>query len=136
MTFATTLLNRTNVPVLPARSRLVIRKALVTAGLAGALTAAAVAFPGMASAQASPSHASLVESASQPFPTWCPFGTHGGDGGRCRGAGIAKDVRKHSRTEAGCAVAGTAAGVATANPFVDVATGAGCEILLESDPAR
>jgi len=134
MTFATILMNRTNVPVLPARSRLVIRKALVAAGLAGALTAGAVAFPGMASAQTSPSHTSLMESASQPFPAWCPFGTHGGDGGGCRGGSIANGVRKHAPTAAGCALAGGAAGLA--NPVVGVAADAGCQILLESDPAR
>lgn len=87
MAFATTLVNRTSVPVPQARPSLIIRKALVTAGgLVGALTAGALAaFPGTASAKEPPSHTSLVASASQPLPTWCPFGTYGGKGGACRG---------------------------------------------------
>lgn len=128
--FATTMVNRTSVPAPPAPSSLIIRKALVAVGLAGALAAGAVAFPRTASAQEPPSHTSFVASASQPLPTWCPFGTHGGKKGGCRGGSVVNDIREHGyvyTTTVGC----TGAAVATKNPGV----GAACGLLLQSDPA-
>lgn len=128
MTFATTLVNRTSVPAPQARSSLIIRKALVTAGLVGALTAGAVAFPGTASAKEPPSHTSLVASASQPLPTWCPFGTYGGKGGACRGGSVGNNLREHGGEYAVCGATGVAAGAIARNPGVGVGavTGAGC----------
>lgn len=123
-----TLVNQTSVPAPPDPFSLIIRKALVAVGLAGALAAGAVAFPGTASAQEPPSHNSLVVSTSQLFP--CPFGTHGGKKGGCRGGSAVKDIREHGyeyTTIVGCA----GAAVATKNPGV----GIGCGILLQSDPA-
>lgn len=128
--FTTTLINRTSVLAPSSPSSLIIRKALVAVGFACALTAGTVAFSGTASAQERPSHTSLVVSAAQPLPTWCPFGTHGGKRGGCRGGSIANNVREHGyedTTIVGC----TGAAVATKNPGV----GIGCEYLLQSDPA-
>lgn len=139
MAFAITRMNRTSVPASPVRSRLIIRRALVTVGFAGALTVGAVAFPGTALAQEPPSHTSLVASTSRPLPTWCPFGTHGGKHGGCRGGSVGNDIRDHGysyATNVGCGVAGAAAGVATANPAVAVGAGVGCGILLLDDPAN
>lgn len=113
VTFATALVNRTSVPAFLARSSL-IRKALVTVGLAGALTAGAVAFPGTASAQEPPSHTSLVASASQPLPTWCPFGTYGGKGGACRGGSIVKHDRLEKCAEGAFTGGASGAGLAAA----------------------
>jgi hypothetical protein len=117
-------------PVLSAGFNRIVRKALVTVGLASALTAGSVAFVGTALAQELPNHASFVASASQPLPTWCPFGTHGGDDGGCRGGSIVNDIRKHGYQYTTTGVC-TAAGMATKNPEV----GVGCGILLMPDPA-
>lgn len=139
MTFVTAPMKRISVPTYPARSSLLIRRTLVTAGLASALTAVALTLPGMASAQESLSHTILMESVSQPIAFPCPFGTHGGDGGSCRGGSLANDVRKHSYTitkDTGCALAGFATGAATANPAIGVASGVGCGVLLQDDPAH
>jgi hypothetical protein len=126
-----------SVPVPPARSSRIIRRALVTARLAGALTAGAVAFAGTASAQELPSHTSLVASTSQPLPTWCPFGTHGGKHGGCRVGSIGNDVRDHGyqyATIGGCGAAGIATGVV--NPALGAGVGMGCGAVFLDDPAN
>lgn len=139
MTFTATLVNRISIPAPFIRSSLIIRGALVTGGLAGALTAGAIAFPGTALAQEPPNHTTLVTSASQPFPTWCPFGTRGGKKGHCRGGSIGDDIREHGysyATNVGCGVAGVAAGAVTANPAIGLGAGVGCGVLLQDDPAN
>ncbi|MDT0353948.1 hypothetical protein [Pseudonocardia charpentierae] len=66
-----------------------LRRVLTTAGIAGALLAGGIALPATASAAEMPAshNPSLVLAAR------CPFGTHGGPGGGCRGGSINDNAR-------------------------------------------
>ena len=62
------------------------------------------------------------------FPTWCPFGTHGGKGGGCRGGSVndnklalnkaIRDTGQMYKDAGECAVVGVVAGTAEGDPMM------------------
>lgn len=122
-----------------SRSRsLMGRRLLVIAGMAGSLAVGATVSAGTASAAEGPRQAAAMTSGAHAFPTWCPFGTHGGNGGGCRGGGLVEEINDSGYTTAtnvGCGLVGLGAGAATANPGIGFGVGVGCGILLDDEPA-
>jgi hypothetical protein len=130
-------MNNLTIPRTTARPSF-LRRILVTTGVLGALTTGGVLFAGTAAAAELPTTMTAAN-ASMAFPSWCPFGTHGGRGGGCRGGSIVHEIDDNGYTIAtnvGCGLAGTAAGAATANPAVGFGVGVGCGVLLDDDPAE
>lgn len=86
-------MNNLTIPRTTARPSF-LRRILVTTGVLGALTTGGVLFAGTAAAAELPTTMTAAN-ASMAFPSWCPFGTHGGREGGCRGGSIvARDRRQ------------------------------------------
>lgn len=96
-----------------------------------AATAGALAVGAYSTAEASPSIPAAAPSGSIvpsvfSMPSWCPFGTHGGAGGGCRGGGIPdnervnqafKDTGQEFLDAGECALKGVIQGMATGDPL-------------------
>jgi hypothetical protein len=80
------------IPEVQGRARQGVRRTLTTAGLAGALLLGGVALPATASAAEAPAGVA----ASRMVTAWCPFGTHSGPGGGCRGGSINDNDRANA----------------------------------------
>lgn len=73
-----------------------------------------------------PGRPDTVSLASFSLPSWCPFGTHGGPGGGCRGGSINDNKRLNNavsgtvqmyRDAGECAVVGVVTGTAEGDPL-------------------
>jgi hypothetical protein len=74
-----------------------------------------------------PGQTTTVALASFSLPSWCPFGTHGGPGGGCRGGSIndnqrlndaVSDTAKMYRDAGECAIFGVVKGTAEGDPLL------------------
>lgn len=131
-------LNTPTADAAPHRARFVrqVRRALVVAGVTGALALGGVAVPTVASAAEPATVPAALHSATL-FPSRCLFGHHRGSRG-CRGGSVVQAVQDDGyviATNVGCTAVGIGAGAVTANPAVGAGAGIGCGILLDSAPA-